>query len=65
VSTVVPRLNGPVTSFQHSYIVSEHGTATIWGHDVTGQAEQIIEHVAHPSARQELRAAGRSLGLRL
>ena len=65
VSTVVPRLNGPVTSFQHSYIVSEHGTAMIWGCDVTGQAEQIVEHVAHPSARQELRAAGRSLGLRL
>ena len=35
VSTVVPRLDGPVTSFQHSYIVSEQGTAVIWGHDVT------------------------------
>jgi Acetyl-CoA hydrolase/transferase C-terminal domain len=30
VSTVVPRLAGPVTSFQHSFIVSELGTATIW-----------------------------------
>ena len=42
VSTVVPRLDGPVTSFQHSYIVSEQGTAVIWGHDASGQAEQII-----------------------
>jgi acyl-CoA hydrolase len=65
VSTVVPRLDGPVTSFQHSYIVSEQGTAAVWGHDASGQAEQIIGHVAHPSIRQGLRDAGRSLGLRL
>jgi acyl-CoA hydrolase len=65
VSTVVPRLDGPVTSFQHSYLVSEQGTAVIWGHDASGQAEQIIGHVAHPSVRHELREAGRSLGLRL
>jgi acyl-CoA hydrolase len=65
VSTVIPRLDGPVTSFQHSYIVSEQGAAIIWGHDVTGQAGQIIEHVAHPSVRQRLREAGRSLGLRV
>jgi acyl-CoA hydrolase len=51
VSTVVPRLAGPVTSFQHSYIVSEQGTATIWGHDASGQARQIINHIAHPNAR--------------
>jgi acyl-CoA hydrolase len=54
-----------VTSFQHSYIVSEQGTATVWGHDASGQAEQIIAHVAHPSVRQQLREAGPSLGLRL
>jgi acyl-CoA hydrolase len=65
VSTVVSRLDGPVTSFQHSYIVSEQGAATIWGHDETGQAEQIIDHVAYPSARPQLREAGRALGLRL
>src|ERR1700722_526920 len=65
VSTVVPKIDGPVTSFQHSYIVSEQGAAVIWGQDTSGQAEQIIGHVAHPSARQQLRAAGRLLGLRL
>ena len=65
VSTVVPLLAGPVTSFQHSFIVSEHGTATIWGNDGSAQATEIIDRVAHPSARDELREAGRSLGFRL
>jgi acyl-CoA hydrolase len=64
-STVVPRLAGPVTSFQHSYIVSEQGTATIWGNDASEQADQIITQVAHPAARDELREAGRELGFRL
>jgi len=63
VSTVVPKLDGPATSFQHSFIVSEQGTAAIWGHDASSQAQQIIDHVAHPSARQQLRAAARTLGL--
>jgi acyl-CoA hydrolase len=65
VSTVVPRLAGPVTSFQHSFIVSDQGTAAVWGHDAVAQAEAIITRVAHPSARDELRAAGRELGFRL
>ena len=64
VSTVVPRLDGPVTSFQHSFIVSEQGTAVIWGHDASGQAEQIIGQVAHPAVREELREAAVSIGLR-
>jgi acyl-CoA hydrolase len=61
----VPRLDGPVTSFQHNVIVSEQGTAAIWGHDASAQAEQIISHVAHPSARDDLRQSGRNLGLRV
>jgi acyl-CoA hydrolase len=65
VSTVVPRLAGPVTSFQHSFIVSEQGTASIWGNDANEQARQIINHVAHPDVRSELRDAGRSLGFSL
>ncbi len=48
VSTVVPRLACPVTSFQHSYIVSDQGTAAIWGQDATAQAEQVIAQVAPP-----------------
>jgi acyl-CoA hydrolase len=65
VSTVVPRLAGPVTSFQHSFIVSEQGTAAVWGHDASAQADQIISHVAHPSARDGLRQAALDLGFRL
>lgn len=65
VSTVVPRLTGPVTSFQHSYIVSERGEATIWGRDAGDQARQIVDRVAHPQSRDELREAGRLLGFDL
>jgi len=35
VSTVVPRLAGPVTSFQHSFFVSDQGIATMWGNDAS------------------------------
>jgi acyl-CoA hydrolase len=65
VSTVVPLLAAPVTSFQHSYIVTENGTATIWGHDSLSQARQILDNAAHPAARDELRAAAREIGLSL
>ncbi|MFB4320587.1 acetyl-CoA hydrolase/transferase family protein [Actinomadura sp. 21ATH] len=65
VSTVIPRLAGPVTSFQHSYIVSEQGTATVWGNDAAAQAQQIVDHVAHPDARDGLRREGRLLGFPL
>lgn len=65
VSTVVPRLAGPVTSFQHSFFVSEQGTAALWGNDASAQARQIIDQVAHPSARDGLRKAGLELGFRL
>lgn len=64
-STVVPCLAGPVTSFQHSFIVSENGVAAIWGNDSTTQAQQIVDNVAHPRARDELRAAAHGLGLPL
>jgi acyl-CoA hydrolase len=64
-STIVPLLTGPVTSFQHSFIVTEQGTAAIWGQDQTLQSQHILDHAAHPAARDELRAAGRRMGLRL
>jgi acyl-CoA hydrolase len=63
VSTVVPRITEPVTSFQHSAIVSEYGMARVFGNNETDQAHDIIEHVAHPDAREELRAAAASFGL--
>jgi acyl-CoA hydrolase len=64
-STVVPVLPGPVTSFQHSYLVSEHGVAPIWGNDADAQARAIIEQVAHPRARESLRSDAARLGFRL
>ena len=63
VSTVVPVLQVPVTSFQHGFIVSENGSAAVWGYDQDEQARTLIGHVAHPSVREELSAAGRQLGL--
>ena len=63
VSTVVPLLAGPATSFQHSYIVTEQGTARIWGNDALAQARAIIEQDAHPRARDDLRKAAEDLGL--
>jgi acyl-CoA hydrolase len=64
-STVVPLLGGPVTSFQHSFIVTEQGVAEIWGRDSVTQAQNILDQAAHPSARDDLREAGRRLGLPL
>jgi acyl-CoA hydrolase len=65
VSAVVPLVSGPVTSFQHSYIVTEQGVAQVWGHDALTQAQHILDHAAHPAARDDLRKAGRELGLAL
>lgn len=64
-STVVPLLAGPVTSFQHSYIVTEQGAAAIWGHDQVTQAQNILDKAAHPAARDLLREEGRRMGLAL
>lgn len=63
VSTVVPRIVEPVTSFQHSAIVSEHGIARVFGNSEREQASDIIEQVAHPAARDSLREAAHSFGL--
>ena len=65
VSTVVPQLAGPVTSFQHSYIVSEMGADAVWGNDASAQAQEIIDQVASPVVRDELHKAARELGFRL
>ena len=62
-STVVPMLDRPVTSLQHSAIVSEQGCAEIFGRSQRAQARLIIEHVAHPRARSRLWEAARGLGL--
>ena len=62
-STVLPVLTSPVTSFQHSAIVSEHGCAEMFGRSGPSQARLLIEQVADPRARAALAEAGGSLGL--
>ncbi len=63
VSTIVPLLQEPVTSFQASAIITEQGVATVFGNSEREQARNIIDHAAHPSVRDSLRAAAVKLGL--
>ncbi|HEV2368241.1 MAG TPA: acetyl-CoA hydrolase/transferase C-terminal domain-containing protein [Acidimicrobiales bacterium] len=62
VSTVVPALTGPATSFQHSHIVTDAGAADIFGRSESEQAAEVIG-VAHPRVREELEAAAARMGL--
>lgn len=62
-STVVARLDGPVTSFQHTWIVSEQGRAAVWPRTQQEQTRALLDEVAHPLARDELTAAAGALGL--
>ena len=63
VSTIVPLVDEPVTSFQMSTVVTEQGVAEVFGHNQYEQARQLIEHAAHPSVREELREEAIELGL--
>lgn len=53
-STIVPRLSGPATSFQHSAVITERGCARIFGRSQRAQARLMIEQAAHPDARDWL-----------
>ena len=63
VSTIVPLLDEPVTSFQQSAIVTEHGIAELWGYDQQAQCRHIIRDAAHPQVRDELWEEAAHLGL--
>ena len=63
VSTIVPTLGANVTSFQHSYVVTEQGVAACFGHTVKEQALNIINNAAHPMAKEQLVAAANELRL--
>ena len=63
VSTIVPELKTPVTSFQHSYVATEQGIAPCFGHPIKEQATNIIKHAAHPDAKDELTDSAKSLNL--
>jgi acyl-CoA hydrolase len=63
VSTIVPMLDEPVTSFQPSAVVTEQGTAELWGRSDREQAEALISGAAHPSVRDDLCEEAQALGL--
>lgn len=63
VSSIVGLLEGPVTSFQHTAVVTEQGTAEITGWDAPAQARHLIDDAAHPSVRDELWEEAEVLGL--
>lgn len=63
VSTIIPELTTPVTSFQHSYVATEQGIAPCFGHHVREQAANIIRHAAHPNAKEMLTKAASDLKL--
>ena len=63
VSTIVPLLDEPATSFQHSWVATENGLAQCFGRSESEQARNIIDHAAHPSVRDELRDAAGRMGL--
>jgi acyl-CoA hydrolase len=63
VSTIVPVIEEPVTSFQMTAVVTEQGVAEVYGLDQRRQAANIVDHAAHPSARDRLWKEAASLGL--
>jgi acyl-CoA hydrolase len=63
VSTIVPVIEEPVTSFQMTAVVTEQGVAEVFGLDEHRQAANIIDHAAHPSARARLWKEAATLGL--
>jgi acyl-CoA hydrolase len=63
VSTIVPMVDEPVTSFQHTAVVTEQGVAEMFGCSERRQAAQLIEHAAHPRVREELWEEAAALGL--
>ena len=63
VSTIVPLIEHPVTSFQMTAVVTEQGVADVFGIDQRHQAANIIERAAHPQVRDYLRQEAAKLGL--
>ena len=63
VSTIVPRLTENTTSFQHSFVVTEQGTAACFGRTQSEQALNLITHAAHPNAKEGLIEAASEFGL--
>ena len=63
-STIVPVLDGPATSFQHSWVVTEQGAAAITPEPFATQVRNLVRHAAHPAAKPALEAAMAEMHLR-
>lgn len=63
VSTIVPLLDEPVTSFQHTCVITENGVAEMVGCSEKRQAANLIEDAAHPRVRAELWEEAAAMGL--
>ena len=61
-STIVSGLDGPATSFQHSFVVTERGTARVWPGTSQDQARELMG-VADPRARPGLERFAHDRGL--
>ena len=62
-STIIPLARTPVSTFQHSVVVTDVGAAEIFGRSQPAQAELLIEKAADARARPSLWEAARELGL--
>ena len=62
ISTIVAQIEGPVTSFQRSAVVTEQGMTLVFGNIQNEQTHQIIENCAHPDARPLLGQAAKLMG---
>lgn len=62
-SCIVAMVDEPVTSFQHTAVITEQGVAEILGFDERTQAAHLIDQAAHPRVRDELREEAAALGL--
>ncbi len=63
VSTIVPLVDEPVTSFQPTAVITEQGVAEVFGYDQQAQARHLIRDAAHPRVREELWEEAAALGL--
>jgi acyl-CoA hydrolase len=62
-STIVSKLNEPVTHFQHGAIVTEQGIARMFGESQKNQALNLINYAANPRVRSSLLAEAKELRL--
>jgi acyl-CoA hydrolase len=63
VSTIVPMVDEPVTSFQQTAVVTENGVAEVFGYSEKAQCRHIIRDAAHPDVRDELWEKAAEYGL--